>query len=211
MMSVDEGRRPAAVPAGQPGPPTAPDRGARMAALMSAAAGGSEEALGQIVTELTPLLWQVARAAGLSSADAEDVLQTVWLRLLSHLDGIRSPASLTAWLVVTTKREAWRVRAAGRRQLPVDQDRFTVLPDHGPGLEEQAIVDDQRRTLWAAIARLDQRCQELLRIIAFVPRPDYAAVAAKLGMRPGSVGPTRGRCLAKLRALLAGGPEGSLA
>jgi RNA polymerase sigma factor (sigma-70 family) len=209
MMSVEEGRRPTTVPAGRSEPQAGLGRGARMAGLLSAAAGGSEEALGQIVTELTPLLWQVARAAGLSSGDAEDVLQTVWLRLLSHLDGIRSPASLTAWLVITTKREAWRVRAAGRRQLPVDQDRFAVLPDQEPGLEEQAIVDDQRRALWAAIGQLDQRCQELLRIIAFVPRPDYAAVAAKLGMRPGSVGPTRGRCLAKLRAVLAGGPEGS--
>ena len=174
---------------------------------MSAAAAGSEEALGQIVTELSPLLWQVARAAGLATGDAEDVLQTVWLRLLSHWDSIRSPSSLTAWLVITTKREAWRVRAAGRRQLPVDQDQFTVLPDEGPGLEEQAIIDDQRRMLWAAIDRLDRRCQELLRIIAFAPRPDYAAVAARLGMRPGSVGPTRGRCLAKLRGLLADGPE----
>jgi RNA polymerase sigma factor (sigma-70 family) len=191
-------------------PASRPDRSARITGLMNAARDGSEEALGQIVTELSPLLWQVARAAGLSSGDAEDVLQTVWLRLLSHLDGIRSPGALTAWLVITTKREAWRVRAAGRRQLPADQDWLDVLPDHGPGLEEQVIVDDQRRTLWDAIARLDRRCQELLRIIAFVPRPDYAVIAAELGMRPGSVGPTRGRCLAKLRALLAAGPEGSL-
>lgn len=64
------------------------------------------------------------------------------------------------------------------------------------------MVDDQRRALWTAIRQLSPRCQELLRIIAFVPRPDYAAVAADLGMQVGSVGPTRGRCLAKLRALL---------
>jgi len=206
-LTLMKDRRPATVPGSRPGPSARPDRGTRMADLMSAAAGGSEEALGQIVTELSPLLWQVARAAGLTSGDAEDVLQTVWLRLLSHWDSIRSPSSLTAWLVITTKREAWRVRAAGRRQLPVDQDQFTVLPDQGPGLEEQAIVDDQRRALWAVIDRLDRRCQELLRIIAFAPRPDYAAIAARLGMRPGSVGPTRGRCLAKLRGLLADGPE----
>ena len=66
----------------------------------------------------------------------------------------------------------------------------------------QVIIDDQRRTLWRAISQLSGRCQELLRIIAFVPRPDYAAIAAELGMQVGSVGPTRGRCLAKLRALL---------
>ncbi len=186
-----------------------PDRGARIAGLVSAAREGNEDALGQIVTELSPLLWQVARATGLSSGDAEDVLQTVWLRLVAHLDDIHDSAALIGWLVTTAKREAWRVHAAGRKQLPADQEWLAELPDQGPGSEEQVILDDQRRTLWVAIDRLSDRCQELLRIIAFAPRPDYAAVAAALGMPVGSIGPTRGRCLAKLRALLASGPEGS--
>jgi RNA polymerase sigma factor (sigma-70 family) len=188
-----------------------PGRAARMADLLSAARAGSEDALGQIVGELSPLLWQVARSAGLSQGDAEDVLQTVWMRLITHLDGIHDAGALTGWLVTTTKREAWRVRAAGRKQLPADQDMFADLPDKGPGSEEQVIVEDQRRELWAAIGMLSRRCQELLRILAFAPRSDYATVAAALGMRVGSIGPTRGRCLAKLRALLADGPEGSLA
>ena len=182
----------------------------RIATLVSAARQGSEDALGQIVTELSPLLWQVARAAGLSSSDAEDVLQTVWMRLVAHLDDIHDSAALTGWLVTTTKREAWRVSAAGRRQLPADQELLAELPDQGPGSEEQVIIDDQRRALWVAIGRLSARCQELLRIIAFAPRPDYAAVAAALGMPIGSIGPTRGRCLAKLRALLVTDPEGGL-
>jgi RNA polymerase sigma factor (sigma-70 family) len=188
-----------------------PGRAARMADLLSAARAGSEDALGQIVNELSPLLWQVARSAGLSQGDAEDVLQTVWMRLITHLDSIHDAGALTSWLVTTTKREAWRVRAAGRKQLPADQDVFADLPDKGPGSEEQVIFEDQRRELWAAIGMLSRRCQELLRIMAFAPRPDYATVAAALGMRVGSIGPTRGRCLAKLRALLADGPEGSLA
>jgi RNA polymerase sigma factor (sigma-70 family) len=183
------------------------DRCVRVADLLLAAREGSEDALGQIVTELTPLLWHVARAAGLRSDDAEDVLQTVWMRLLAHLDEIRTPAALTKWLVVTTRREAWHVQAKGRRQRPADHDWFAELPDTGPGSEELAIVDDQRRALWATIGQLSPLCQELLRIIAFVPRPDYAAVAAELGMARGSVGPTRGRCLAKLRAALAGAPD----
>jgi RNA polymerase sigma factor (sigma-70 family) len=188
-----------------------PGRAARVADLLSAARAGSEDALGQIVNELSPLLWQVARSAGLSQGDAEDVLQTVWMRLITHLDGIHDAGALTGWLVTTTKREAWRVRAAGRKQLPADQDVFADLPDKGPGSEEQVIVEDQRRELWAAIGMLSRRCQELLRIMAFAPRPDYATVAAALGMRVGSIGPTRGRCLAKLRALLADGPERGLA
>jgi RNA polymerase sigma factor (sigma-70 family) len=186
-----------------------PDRAARMTALMSAARQGSDDAVGEIVTEFSPLLWHVARAAGLSPGDAQDVLQTVWMRLIEHLDDIRTPTALAGWLVVTTRREAWRVRAAERKQIPTDQESFAELPVKGPGSEEQVIIEDQRRRLWAAIRRLSPRCQELLRIVAFVPRPDYAAVAAGLGMQIGSIGPTRGRCLAKLRALLAGDLEGN--
>jgi RNA polymerase sigma factor (sigma-70 family) len=186
-----------------------PDHSERIARLVSAARQGSEGALGEIVTELSPLLWQVARAAGLSTSDAEDVLQTVWLRLVAHLDGIHTSAALTGWLVTTTRREAWRVSAAARRQVPADSEVLSALPDGGPGSEEQVIIDDQRRVLWQAIGQLSPRCQKLLRIVAFVPRPDYAAVAAELGMPTGSIGPTRGRCLAKLRVLLAGDLEGS--
>jgi RNA polymerase sigma factor (sigma-70 family) len=182
--------------------PAGPDRATRIGELVAAAKDGDEDALGQLITELSPLLWQVARAAGLSSGDAEDVVQTAWLRLVSHLDGIRTSAALTAWLVTTTKREAWRVRASGRRQLPVEDTWLASLPDHAPGSDEQAIIADERRNLWAALAQLSPRCRELLRIIAFVPRPDYQAVADALGMPRGSVGPTRGRCLAKLRDLL---------
>jgi RNA polymerase sigma factor (sigma-70 family) len=193
---VDEPRSVAA-------PPDRPDRRARIAALMEAARSGDDAALGQIVTELSPMLWQVARAAGLSSGDAEDVLQTVWTALVSHLNDIRNSTGLISWLVVTTRRESWRVRDAGRRQLPTDGEWLSMLPDSGPGSEEQVILNDQRRALWTAFGQLSPRCQELLRIVAFVPRPDYQAVAAQLGMPTGSIGPTRGRCLAKLRALLA--------
>ena len=202
MTAVDD-HRPVSVRGGYQ------DRGARMAVLVSEARQGNEDAVGQIVTELSPMLWQVARAAGLGRGDAEDVLQTVWMRLFAHLDAIHTSAALTGWLVTTTRREAWRVRAAGRRQLPADQDLLTALPDQGPGSEDLVIIDDQRRTLWVAISQLSPRCQELLRIVAFVPRPDYPAVAAKLGMPVGSVGPTRGRCLAKLRDLLGSDPEES--
>jgi RNA polymerase sigma factor (sigma-70 family) len=201
-VTVVDDRRPTG-PAGQP------DRGARIAGLVRAVRDGSEDALGQIVTEFSPMLWHVARAAGLSPDDAQDVVQTVWMSLLSHLDDIHTPAALAGWLVTTTRREAWRVRGAGRKQVPADQDWLAELPDRGPGSEELAIIGDGRRALWSAIGQLTPRCQELLRIIAFVPRPDYRAVAAELGMPVGSIGPTRGRCLAKLRALLADDPEGS--
>src|ERR1700743_329676 len=83
------------------------ERRVRLAGLVNDARAGDAEALDALVTELTPRLWQVARSAGLSIPDAEDVVQTTWLSLLSHLDTIHTPAALSGWLVITTKREAW--------------------------------------------------------------------------------------------------------
>jgi len=180
-----------------------PDRRAHIAELVDAARNGSDDALGQIVTELSPMLWHVARATGLAVEDAEDVLQTIWTRLLAHLDTLHDSTAVIGWLVVATRREAWRVRAAARKQLPTEQEWLSELPDHAPGSEELMMIADQRRALWVAIGQLPRRCQELLRIVAFVPRPDYQALAAELGMATGSIGPTRGRCLAKLRVVLA--------
>ena len=179
------------------------ERSARMAELLDAARGGSEDALGQITAELSPVLWHVARAAGLGADDAADVVQTAWERLLSHLADIRVPQALVSWLVVTTKHEAWRLRSSGRRQRPADQEWLTAIPDEAAGAEEQIVLDEQQRALWRAVGRLSAQCQELLRIVAFIPRPDYQSVSAALGMPVGSIGPTRGRCLEKVRVLLA--------
>ena len=184
------------------------ERRAWTAGLLAEARAGRTEALAELVPELSPMLWQVARSAGLPAADAEDVVQQAWLRLVSHLDQLTQPGSVASWLVTTTRREAWRRRSAGRRQFPAEQEWLADQPDRDPDAAEQAVLDEERRELWAALAQLSPRCQQLLRIVAFVPRPDYDAVAAGLGIPRGSVGPTRGRCLAKLRALLIDSEEG---
>jgi RNA polymerase sigma factor (sigma-70 family) len=168
----------------------------------SARVPGGAIAVDELVPRHTPMLWQVARATGLSRQDAEDVVQTVWVSLLSHLDTIRSPEALTAWLVTATRREAWRVAAARRKTQPADNEWLLAIPDPKANSEERALLAEEQRTLWSALHTLPARCQELLRIVAFVPRPDYDAVAERLGMRRGSVGPTRLRCLDKLRVAL---------
>jgi RNA polymerase sigma factor (sigma-70 family) len=181
---------------------------ARITSLVNDARAGRREAFDGLITEFTPMLWQVARATGLSRPDAEDVVQTAWLNLLSHLDTIHTPAALTSWLVITTKREAWRVRKAGSRQTPEDPEVLILIPDQADGSEERVILADEHEQLRKAFLTLEPRCQELLRIVAFVPRPDYSEMAARLGMARGSVGPTRGRCLEKLRSALGEGGGG---
>jgi RNA polymerase sigma factor (sigma-70 family) len=175
---------------------------ARMADLLEAARHGDQASLGDLVDELTPLLWQVARAQGLDRDTSSDVVQTAWLKLLTAISEIRSPMALTSWLVTVTRREAWRVRNASRMETPATDVLFAELPDLGPTPEERRVEVERARLLWHAVSTLSDRCQQLLRIIAYTRRPDYETVSAALGMPRGSIGPTRGRCLAKLRDAL---------
>jgi RNA polymerase sigma factor (sigma-70 family) len=182
------------------------DEQARLATLLESARDGDRGALAELVRELTPVLWQVARSQGLDQERAIDVVQTAWLHLLGSLRDIRSPQALTGWLITVTRRESWRARDDDRSELPTEHDVFAKLPDPGPAPEDHVLDGDRAKVLWAAVNRLPRRCQQLLRIVAFVHRPDYEAVSTALGMPRGSIGPTRGRCLAKLRGMLTGAP-----
>jgi RNA polymerase sigma factor (sigma-70 family) len=170
---------------------------------------GKKEALDRLIAEFSPVLWQVARAQGLDRETATDVVQTTWLTFLQRMDEIRVAEALVGWLVTVTKREAWRVSSTGRRQSPTDLEELERQPADDPLPEDDVLRAERRRLLWSKVRQLSPRCQELLRVVAFVERPDYAVVSDALGMPVGSIGPTRGRCLAKLRALLAGDPRWS--
>src|SRR5256714_411569 len=161
-----------------------------IAEALDEARAGRRDALGRLVVEFSPLLWQVARTAGLDRGASEDVVQTTWLRLLDHLDGILHPAALIGWLVTVARREAWRARGASQRERPVEPG-ITEPADAGPEPDERLVVEERRRVLWSAVRQLPRRCQDLLRLVALLHRPDYAVVSAALGMPTRSIGPTR--------------------
>jgi RNA polymerase sigma factor (sigma-70 family) len=179
-------------------------RAERLARCLERARAGDIAALDEVVRELNPLLWHVARAQGLAPGEAYDVVQTTWLELLRRLDEIRVPAALTSWLISATKREAWRSNR--NRNRVADGAEPAELPDDAPAPDEGLITSERDRALWTHFRGLSQRCQALLRLVALVDRPDYAAVSEELGMPHGSIGPTRGRCLTKLRELLLADP-----
>jgi DNA-directed RNA polymerase specialized sigma24 family protein len=110
------------------------------------------------------------------------------------------------WLIVSARREAWRTtRRADRTEAREFRDD-DIVSEPGSAPEQVVLGADRQVRLWGHISRLPQRCRELLRVIAFADRPDYASIAESLGMPVGSIGPTRGRCLGKLRAQLAADP-----
>ena len=182
------------------------DRSARLGDCLERARAGERSALDEVVRELTPLLWHVARGEGLGSEDAADVVQTVWLELLRRLGEIRSSQALTGWLVTAARREAWRVRKSSRRRVAGGTDVLETAADPGPQPHEGLLTDERDTALWRHFSRLSERCRRLLWIVAQVHRPDYAVVSEALGMPLGSVGPTRGRCLARLREMLQADP-----
>ena len=164
---------------------------------------GDPDGLTDLVRLLSPVLWQVVRATGLDRDRAEDVVQTTWIALVDHAESITSPQGISAWLCTSARREAWRAGKLASRERPVEDELLAHgLPDH-ESPEQQVVLDDEAALVRQCLDRLPDRCQKLLRIVAAGPRPNYTDVAKTLGMPVGSIGPTRGRCLDKLRQELA--------
>lgn len=170
---------------------------------------GRTHALGEFVREATPLLWHTVRAQGVEREQADDLVQTVWVALVRNAMTIKEPHAVLKWLLVTAKRAAWeavrkhRDEARRRTELPDDTDEgVPELPSSDPTPDVEVLRNERDRTLWAALDRLPDRCQRLLRLVSLADRPDYKAISAAIGMPVGSIGSTRGRCLAKLRDII---------
>jgi RNA polymerase sigma factor (sigma-70 family) len=182
---------------------------ADLGGLLERARDGDQESLRDLVRTLNPVLWRVARAQGLTAEDAADVVQTAWLELLRRLHEIQTPRAVTAWLITTTRRESWHRRQHARRDLPDGAAALDAAIDPGPMPYEQLLTDERDRVLWRHFERLSERCRDLLRIVSQVERPDYTVIAEAFDMPHGSIGPTRGRCLTKLREMLLADPAWS--
>src|SRR5688572_25694925 len=183
-----------------------PHRTDPLAPLVHAAASGDRAAWDRLVDRFGALLWSICRSFGLNGADAGDAFQLTWLRLLEHLDTIQDPERLPGWLATTCRRECLAVLRRGRRVTPTANDAlFDRYAGHAAGADRPSLLADRDAGLWRAFNRLTDRCQQILRVLVLEPddsAPSYDSAAQVLGMPKGSLGPTRGRCLAQLRKLL---------
>jgi RNA polymerase sigma factor (sigma-70 family) len=164
---------------------------------------GDAAALDDLVRVMSPILWHVVRATGLDREQSEDVVQTAWLALVRSADSVGDPQAVARWLCTTARREAWRVKKVSARSNPVDDEALEWHLPQQASPESEVVLNDEQSRLWGSLGALSERCQRLLRIVAMEPRPDYARIAGELKMPIGSIGPTRGRCLDKLRNELA--------
>jgi RNA polymerase sigma factor (sigma-70 family) len=175
-------------------------------ALILACRRGDASAWEALVERYQRLIYTISRRAGLDEEQSADVFQRVFVALLEHLERIETPALIRSWLVTTTRHEAWRF---GRRERGVQllmgetTDLVETLADDTVLPEELMIRLEEQHQVRTAVAALEDRCHRLLVLLFYRPDvPSYTEVAAELGMSEGSVGPTRARCLRKLRHLL---------
>jgi RNA polymerase sigma factor (sigma-70 family) len=172
------------------------------AASFSAWLDGDREAMTRLVGVMNPVLWHVVRAYGLDESRAKDVVQDAWLALVRSAASIDDPVAVAAWLTVTARRAAWRAAKKSSTEVVEDAPELEQRSMSARSAEDDAVARLGDSTLWRAVHTLSERCQRLLRVIAFDVRPDYRRIAADLGMPIGSIGPTRSRCLQKLRSQL---------
>jgi RNA polymerase sigma factor (sigma-70 family) len=170
-----------------------------LAELTQDAAAGCEAAWRALVTRFDPMLRSVVRGYRLDAANAEDVVQTTWIRAYQHLDRLNEPEAVGGWLAVTARREALRSLQRGVREIPAEVPMRMEETD-GATPESAVLQRERSAALRAAVARLPQRQEQLLSAILRQPGVSYGDLSAALAMPTGSIGPTRERALSRLRA-----------
>jgi RNA polymerase sigma factor (sigma-70 family) len=169
------------------------------------AATGDIYAWNRLVDKYSRLIWSITVSFKLGESDAADVVQTTWMRLIEHIDRIEQPARVGSWLASTARNECLRHVAARKRIVLVHEDgEFDGVDQRGPEVEvdEALLASERARDVRQAIAHLPLQWQRLMEMLMADPPASYAEISDQLGLPIGSIGPTRGRCLAKLRVLL---------
>jgi RNA polymerase sigma factor (sigma-70 family) len=171
----------------------------RMCLLVRRAGDGDDRAWAEIVARYDRLVRHVVRAHGIDSATSEDIVQVTWCRLVQNLDRVRQPERLGAWLASTARNECLHVLRRFGRETPVEDDALHALI---PGVDEDTDLDPEglEDVVMRAFQTLDDAQRGLLRLVLLTePKPSYEQIGAALGRPVGSIGPTLGRCIDKLR------------
>jgi RNA polymerase sigma factor (sigma-70 family) len=172
--------------------------------LVQAAAAGDHEAWDSLVNRYVALLWSIAFRHGLNESDAADVVQNTWLRLFEHIDQVREPARIGSWLATTAQRESLRCVAQRRRVVLSDDETAFDGPDRLQApLDEALLAREQAAAARAALDELPPTWRSLVELLTQDPPLSYERICADLGVPIGSIGPTRGRCVRRLRAIVA--------
>ena len=174
-----------------------------VATLVRRAADGDKHAWNRLVDKYGRLIWSITVRFKLAESDAADVVQTTWMRLIEHINRIEQPDRVGSWLAATARNECLRHVGARKKIVLVHEDvEFDGADHHEPDVDEGLLAAERAEVVREAMARLPAQWQQLLELLMADPPISYAEISDQLGVPVGSIGPTRGRCLAKLRTLL---------
>lgn len=172
--------------------------------LIDACLEGTNQAWEALLVRYQRLIYSIPLRYGLPEHDANDIFQNVSISLLKNLARLRDRKRLGAWLVITTRRECWRVFHHNQQVTlhPETLDLSQDVPDNGYS-EDDFLALERQTVVRAAVESLDGPCHQLLKQLFYAePRPSYTEIARALALPEGSIGPTRARCLEKLMRIL---------
>jgi RNA polymerase sigma factor (sigma-70 family) len=169
------------------------------AAIVHAACAGDDDAWRALVMRYDGLIAAVCRKHHLSDADAADVKQTTWMRAFEHLDRLREPERIGAWLATVARRESLRQLRNDARVYPCEDDFLYCQPDPSAIVDARLVAHERVAAVRGAVVDLPQRERTLLGLLFTEPEPSYVEIARTLQIPVGSIGPTRGRALSRLR------------
>jgi RNA polymerase sigma factor (sigma-70 family) len=172
--------------------------------LIQACRAGDSVAWERVLAQYERLVYSIPLNYGLAREDAADIAQLTFTNLLQSLDRLSPDSRLGAWLATVARRNTWRVIERQRR---TNEVALGEVEEHA--VEQDDVQADQverwERLEWlnSALAQLPERCRTLLLALYFSQsEPSYAEIAETLGAPIGSIGPTRARCLERLKLLL---------
>jgi len=170
--------------------------------LISLCLKGDSIAWEALIIRYRRLIYSVPVRFGFETADASDVFQAVCLKLLEHLHEIKDDRKISGWLVTTTTRQCLYVKSLKTRET-TSEDTLEEPADPTHNLEELRIFTEQQQAVRDAVEELAGRCRALIGMLYFDAKsPSYDEISAQLEMPVASIGPTRARCLEKLKTIL---------
>jgi RNA polymerase sigma factor (sigma-70 family) len=177
--------------------------GLDIAQLVQRAADRDGWAWKQLVDQYGRLIWAMTRDFKLAEGDASDVVQATWLRLIENIHRLEYPERVGSWLAATARHECLRSLSARKKiVLAPDDTSIDGVALNEPEIDERLLAEERAQTVREALSHLPWRSQRLLELLMADPPPSYAEISDELGLPIGSIGPTRGRCLEKLRVIL---------
>lgn len=179
-------------------------------ALVKACLGGDSQAWEALILRYQRLIYSIPTRAGFSPVDAADIFQSVCLKLFEKLTTLRKQEKISSWLMTTTTRECWRIVEKRRRETQpsiydqdYERDIVSRLASEEPLADQRRIAFERQQIVREAVEGLSERCRSLIKLLFYSKEePSYSDIARQTKVPLNSIGPTRARCLQKLKRIL---------